>query len=75
MDSIELASFMQKNHTTDYPSGLSKVIYRINALEPQLPMNFGDDNHKTRYLRCAVMRFYWARQPSAQMTTTRHRFS
>ena len=75
MDSIELASFMHKNHITDLAIGLSKLIDRINALAPQLPMNFGDYKHKTRHLRRAVMRSDWAQQPIAQMVTARYTFS
>ena len=43
---IELASFMHEYHITDRASGLSKLIDRINALVLQLPIKFGDDNHK-----------------------------
>ena len=75
MDGIELASFMHKNHITDHATGLSKLINRINALAPQLPMNFGDNKNKTRNLRPVVMGFDWAQQPIAQMTTDRYAFS
>ena len=69
MYSLELAAFMRKNQITDHTRCLEKLINRINDLALQLPLNFGDDNHKTRYLRHAVMRFDWAQQPIAQMTT------
>ena len=44
-------------------------------MEPQLQQSFGDDNHKTGNLRRAVIRFEWAQQPIAQMTTARYTFT
>ena len=75
MYSIKLASFMDKNHITGHPTGLSRLIDRINAVAPQSLMNFWDDGHKSRYLIRAVMRFDWAQQPIAQRSTARYTFS
>jgi len=75
MDSLELGSFMRKRQYTDHAQALAKMIDHINALAPQLPQGFGDDHHKTRYLRRAVMGFNWAQQPISQMTTARYSFN
>lgn len=64
MDSLDLGIFMQKNEITDQAIGLSRLVDHINELAPQLPYGFGDDAHKTRYLRRAVMRLRFAQQPT-----------
>ena len=74
MDSLDIASFMNKNKITDQGEGLRRLVDHINALAPQLPAGFGDDQHKTRYLRRAVMRLGFAQQPISQLTSARYSF-
>ena len=74
IDSLNLYTFMKKADLRDYSQSLSKLVDRINALAPQLPQGFGDDAHKTRYLRRAVMRLQWVQIPIAQLTTGRYTF-
>ena len=74
MDSLDLSAFMTKHQVTDYSDGITKIVNHINALAPQLPNGFGDDAHKTRYLRRAVMRFEWAHQLISQLTPVRYTF-
>lgn len=74
MDSLDIASFMSKNNITDQGEGLRRLVNHINALAPQLPAGFGDDPHKTRYLRRTVMRFGFAQQPIYLMTSARYSF-
>ena len=62
MDSLNLTAFMNKHQITDLGEGLTKLINHINALAPQLPAGFGDDAHKTRYLRRAVLGQPFAQQ-------------
>ncbi len=71
MASLDLGTFMRKHYHTDPAYRLMKMVDHINALAPQLPQDFGDDHHKTRYLRRAIMRFDWAQQPVSQMTAAR----
>ena len=54
VDSLDLSSFMRKHQITDQSMGLAKLVDRINVLAPQLLHGFGDDQHKTRYLRRAA---------------------
>ena len=61
MDSLDIGEFMKKRSMTDVSEGLIEICGHINALASQLPSGFGDDAHKTRYLRRAVMRFEWAK--------------
>ena len=75
MDSLELTSFMHKHGVTDLNDGLTKIVNHINALAPQLPTGFGDDAHKTRYLRRAVLGHSFAQQPIAQITSARYTFT
>ena len=75
MDSLELTSFMHKHGVTDLNDGLTKIVNHINALAPQLPAGFGDDAHKTRYLRRAVLGHTFAQQPIAQITSARYTFT
>ena len=72
MDSLDITAFMQKHHITDQAEGLTRLVDYINALAPQLPSGFGDDPHKTRYLRRAVMRLGFAQQPISQLTSARY---
>ena len=74
MDSLNLVTFMKKYEISNHSLGLKKIIDHINALAPQLPRGFGDNAHKTRYLRRAVMRFPWAQNPIAQLTTSQYTF-
>lgn len=74
MDSLDLTTFMHKHQLVDFGTGLTKLVDYINALAPQLPTGFGDDPHKTRYLRRAVMSLDWAQQPISQVTTARYTF-
>ena len=74
MDELELSLFMQKHQITDVSLGLKRLVDFINALAPQLFTGFGDDKHKTRYLRRAVMRFDWAKNPLAQLVTAHYSF-
>ena len=74
MDGLDIMTFMQKYHITDTAEGLTRLVDHINALAPQLPQGFGDDAHKTRYLRRAVMRLSFAQQPISQLTTARYTF-
>jgi len=74
MDSLDLTTFMHKHQLVDFGTGLTKLVDYINALAPQLPTGFGDDPHKTRYLRRAVMSLEWAQQPISQVTTARYTF-
>ena len=75
MDSLELTSFMHKHGVTDLGDGLTKLVNHINALAPQLPAGFGDDAHKTRYMRRAVLGHSFAQQPIAQITSARYTFT
>ena len=75
MDSLEPTSFMHKNDVTDLGDVLTKLVNHINALTPQLPAGFGDDAHKTRYLRRAVIGHSFAQQPIAQITSARYTFT
>lgn len=54
---------MYRKQITDHANGLSQFIDRINALALQLHIDFGVDYHKTRYLRCTVVKFDWAQLP------------
>ena len=69
MDSLNLSTFMKKAELFDYSQGLSKLVDHVNALAPQLPQGFGNVDHKTRYVRRAVMQLQWAQTPIAQLTT------
>lgn len=75
MDSMELSSFMHKHKLSNFAEGLAKLLDCIDVLAPQLPKGFGDDQHKARYLRRAVMRYDWAQQPISQLTTARYTFT
>ena len=75
MDSLDLGEFMKKRSMTDVSESLIKIYDNINALASQLPSGFGDDTHKTRYLRRAVVRFEWAKQPISMVTTSRYSFT
>ena len=55
MDSLDLGAFIRKHNLTENSVRLTKIVHHINALAPQLTADFGDDLHKTRYLRRAVM--------------------
>ena len=55
VDSLELGFFMRKHHINDQELGLIKLIDRINVMAAQFLRGFGDDHHKTRYLRRAVI--------------------
>ena len=57
MEGLDLGSFMQKNQIADYAQALVQMVDHMNSPALQLPAGFGDDAHKTRYLRKAVMRF------------------
>ena len=74
MDSLDVPSFMSKHNIADNSRGLSKLVDHINSLSPQLPTGFGDDPHKTRYLRRAAMSFEWTKQPIFQIATSKHSF-
>ena len=74
MDSLDLASFMRKKQISDSSQGLMMIVNHINALAPQLPDCFGNESHKTRYLRKAVMSFDWAQQPIASIASSRYSF-
>ena len=63
VDSLYLQSFMDKHQIADTSYVLTKLVDHINALAMQLPNGFGNDPHKNRYQRRAVMRLEWARQP------------
>ena len=71
MDRLDKTSFMNKNKIADQGEGLLRLVDRINALALQLSASFGDDQHKTRYIWCAVMRLWFAQQPISQLTTAR----
>ncbi len=60
VDSLELLSFLRKHHIADVSEGLTKLADHITALASQLSAGFGDDTHKIRHLRRAVMRQGWA---------------
>ena len=75
MDRLDLTALMRKHDITDDARGLIKLVNKINALAPQLPSGFGDDPHKTRYLRKAVKSMRWAQQPISQLTTAKYTFS
>ncbi len=75
MDSLVLTAFMRKHKISDCARGLMKLTDHINAMAPQLPSGFGNDVHNTRYLRRAVMRYDWAKQPIASVTTARYTFT
>ena len=53
MDTLDLPYFMPKHQTTDNSVGLTKLADHISTLAPQLPVGFGDEMNKTRYLHCA----------------------
>lgn len=74
VDSLELQSFMSKNQITDASACLTKLVDHVHALAPQLPEGFGNDSHKSRYLRRAVMRLEWAQHPISQVATSRYTF-
>ena len=74
MDSLDLSAFMRKSHYVDFTTGLRKLVYHINALAPQLPHGFGDDAHKKRFLRRAVMKHNWANTPISQIASARYSF-
>ena len=74
MDSLDLATFMQKHEITDFSMGLKRLVDSVNGLAPQLFHGFGDGKHKIRYLRRAVMSFDWARNPLSQITTSQYSF-
>ncbi len=65
---------MRKHKFTEVSIGLERLANYINALVPQLPKCLGDDPHKTRYLRRAVMRYEWAQQPISQLTTSQYSY-
>ena len=74
IDSLSLPVFMRKQQLPDISTGLFRSVDHISALAPQLPHVFGDDTHKTRYLRQAVMGYTWAQQPIYQLTASRYTF-
>ena len=74
IDSRDLPSFMRKHQITDNSLGLTKLVDHINALAPQLPVGFGNEIYKTRYLCRAVMRLEWAQQPISQVATSKYTF-
>ncbi len=74
MDSLDLSSFMRKHNFTEVSIELERLVNYINALAPQLPRSLGDDLHKTRYLRRAVMPYEWAQQPIYQLTTSQYSY-
>lgn len=74
MDTIDLAAFMTKRTLTDNSDGFKNTSDHINALTTQLPFGFGDDAHKTPYLRRAVMRMNWAEQPILMVNSSRFTF-
>ena len=74
MDSLSLASFIQRHHISDIATGLTQIVDHINSLAPQLPNEFGDDQHKMRYLRRAVMGFDGSTQTMSQLTVSRFSF-
>ena len=75
MDSVDCSKFMKKRSVRDVSGGLSKICDHTSALASQLPSGFVEDDHKTRYLRRAVMRFDWAKQPIPVVTTPRYSFT
>ena len=72
MDSLDPPLFMIKHNILDNSHGLSKLIDHINALAPQLATGFGNDLHKTCYLRRAVMSLDWTEQPIYQINTSKY---
>ena len=74
IDSLSFPAFMRKQQLPDIWTELFRLVDHINVLAPQLPHGFGDDPHKARYLRRAVMGYTWARQPIYQLTASRHTF-
>ena len=75
MESLDLEFFMNKNQITDNSIGLSKLVDYINSRTNQLPAGFGDDSHKTRYLRRAVMSLDWAVHPISQIAASKYSFN
>ena len=74
MNSLDPPSFMIKHNILDNSHGLSKLINHISALAPQLATGFGNDLHKTCYLRSAVMSLDWTQQPIYQINTSKYSF-
>ena len=74
IDSLFFFPFIRKHSITDPSVGLTRIMNHINALAPQLSAGLGDDNHKSRYLRRAVMGLDWAQQPIAQIASSRYTF-
>lgn len=72
MDNLDLPEFIKKNQLPDNSEGLTKLVDHINASAAQLSGGFGDDHHKTRFLRHAVMRLDQAQQPIPQFATNRY---
>ena len=54
---------------------MTRLVDHINAIASQLPTGFGDDSHKARYLRRAVIRFDWAQNSIAQVATSKYTFT
>ncbi len=75
MDSLDLISFIRKHQIVDHATRLTRLADHINALAPQLPSGFGNDSHKMRYLRRAVMRKDWAKQLISLVTTARYTYT
>ena len=74
MDSLDITVHIHDNDIKKARIGTTRIIDRINSLAPQLPAGFGDDAHKIRYLRRAVMGQYWAQTPISHIARSRYSF-
>ena len=74
MDSLDLTLCMHNNDIKNARIRLTRIIDRINSLAPKLPAGFGDDAHKTRYLRRSVMGQDRAQTPISHIATSRYSF-
>ena len=75
MASLDLGAFTRKRSITDLSVRLVKLCNKRNALASELPSGFREDAHKARYLRRAVMRLEWAKQPISMLTTSLYSFT
>ena len=67
---MDLQLFMSKRQIVDRSTGLTKLVEHIYAVAPQLTDGFGNDSHKARYIRRAVMGLEWVQQPISQVATS-----
>lgn len=74
LESRRLPKFMTGNNGSSTSEGLKKMIIEISTFILQAPTSLGNDDHKIRYLRCAVLDAPRAQTAISQLSTMQYSF-